>query len=61
MKCPVCGKQLVARPNWSPTLGHQPGTVYSHIYSLNEIIKGKTCSYTITKTDRKLNRKEESK
>jgi len=57
MICPVCGKELVKRPTWSPTLGHQPGFTYSHIYSMQEIFSGKTCTYTTN--DLRLGNKKE--
>jgi len=48
MKCPKCGKELQAMPNYTPSKGLKLGTVYSHVYSLKEVLKGNICKYTIT-------------
>ena len=49
MKCPDCGKELIPRITWTPSKGHENSITFSHVYTLNQLLKGPVCKYTTTR------------
>lgn len=46
MKCPLCGKKIMRLPDYNPSTKRYEGFRLTHLYSIDEIFKGKVCYYT---------------
>jgi hypothetical protein len=46
MKCPKCGNNISRIPDYNPSTKQVEGFRLTHIYSIDEMLRGKLCYYT---------------